>query len=112
MDPDALMMAQLPTFLKAQLVDAAAGKLTYAEVGWHLGYHNLELFDVDGEEVMKVSGQDIDKRPTATLRRLFANEKHPKGEFVDCIPAKHRRDFLRGLIEGARGEQDPEWWRP
>jgi len=37
-------------------------------------------------------------QPSATLRRLFANEDHPKGDLVDYIPRRQRRDVLMGML--------------
>ena len=36
--------------------------------------------------------------PSATLRPSFASEAHPGGDLVDFIPAKGRRQFVRGLL--------------
>ena len=97
-----LTEAHLPTFFKILLQDAARGKHTYADVGWHLGTHHPGLFDVDEEEVLNVTNADVEK-PTATLRRLFATEEHPHAGMVDYIPARRRGSFLRGLVCATAG---------
>jgi len=42
------------------------------------------------------------------LRRLFRSDEHPRAEFVDLIPPKRRREFLRGLVYGLADEPFPE----
>ena len=97
-----LTESHIPTFLKIQLQDAAQGKSSYAEVGWHLGRYHIDTFDLDEDAVLHVSNADFDN-PTPALRRLFASEDHPRADFVDLIPAKRRSDFLRGLVCGTAG---------
>jgi transcriptional regulator with XRE-family HTH domain len=94
-----VLTAALPTFLKIHLAEAAQGKRSYLDVGYHLGYHHPDTFDLNDGAVSAVTEEDL-ARPTATLRRLFASDEHPEAGLVDYIPAKRRADFLRGLIYG------------
>ena len=101
-----LMKAPLPTWLKVKLLKLSGGRRdeekTYAEVGWTLGYHHLESFGVDSDNVPKFDHGAF-KKASATLRAIFANEEHPHGDLIDFIPVKRRRQFLRGLLWGAGG---------
>jgi hypothetical protein len=97
MSTQTVMSAALPTWFKIQLAEAAAGTRSYFGVGWHLGYHHPDTFDLD--EGTEVRDEDF-KQPTRMLRRLFASEEHPKADLVDYIPSKRRADFLRGLSYG------------
>jgi transcriptional regulator with XRE-family HTH domain len=101
-----LQEAHLPTFFKIQLRGAArGGDKSYAEVGWHLGKYHLGTFDLDEDTVLNVSTEEIERKATATLRHLFASERHPEAGLVDYIPARRRRAFLRGLVYGAAGHE-------
>jgi len=97
-----LQEAHLPTFFKIMLAEAARGKLSYADVGWHIGQYHLDTFELDEEAVLNVDEADLD-RPTETLRRLFRSEQHPEAGLVDYIPQARRRAFLDRLVMGAQG---------
>ncbi len=88
--------ARLPSWLKYALMDASTGRRTYADVGFHLGKH-CQAFGIDPQDILDVEDDGLDQ-PSATLRRLFANEDHPKGDLVDYIPRRQRRDVLMGML--------------
>ena len=101
-----IMNAHLPTWLKIQLIkvskgDRSDGQRGYLEVGWHLGYHHLDSFDVDPDNVPDCDDEAALANPTKALRQIFSNEEHPRGELTDFIPLRRRREFLRGLLYGA-----------
>jgi hypothetical protein len=89
------MSAALPTWFKIQLAEVAAGTRSYFGVGWHLGYHHPDTFDLD--EGTEFRDEDF-KQPTRMLRRLFASEEHPKADLVDYIPSKAGRLSSRALL--------------
>ncbi len=105
-----LQKAHIPTWLRIQLLQAArhAEGLTYKSVGWHLGYHHAEDFDLDLEAAKAVTDDEIEHAPTAALRKLFRSERHPRADLVDLIPTKRRSDFLYGLTYGVCDEEMPE----
>lgn len=92
-----LMEAPIPSWLKYALLEAKAGKRTYLDVGYHLGKH-VGDFDVDEQAVLDEVDDESFARPTAALRRIFANEGHPRGELVDWVPRRRRRDVLKGML--------------
>jgi hypothetical protein len=89
-------------FFRLHLRDAARGRTSYAELGWHLGRYHLDTFEVDESQALNISNWDFE-HPTRALRRLFASEQHPEAGIVDCIPPRRRAAFLRGLVCGAAG---------
>jgi hypothetical protein len=102
--------AHIPTWLKLKMSDAAQGvnRMTYADVGWHLGRFHPETFELEERGLGDVTEEEIAKCPSQTLRRLFRSDEHPRAEFVDLIPPKRRREFLRGLVYGLADEPFPE----
>ncbi len=91
-----LEQAHVLSWFKAALVEARAGRRTYADIGFHLGKH-LDDFGIDEQDVLDLESDELDL-PTATLRRLFATEEHPEAGLVDCIPEHGRRDVLKGMM--------------
>jgi hypothetical protein len=103
-----LVEPHLPTFFKILLGETRTGKHSYEWLGHHLGAHHPDLL-VDMErftddEWGKLTSDDAEQHPTATLRRIFANERHPDGGFVNYIPIRKRKAFLRGFLQGEAGE--------
>jgi hypothetical protein len=115
-----LTEAHMPTWIKADIREIRAGKpvdgirLSYRLLGWKIGT-KLDEFceDLNGrftDDEWNGLGSFHDGHyylasgvnPTAILRRLFANERHPDGDgdLLQQIPERRRADFLCGVIEG------------
>lgn len=99
----------VPSFFRGRLADSARGssygrRYTYYDAGFHIGTYHVETFELDEDVILNVTERDEETKPTATLRRVLANEDHPNGPMVQWIPPKRRRDFLRGIVDGVRGE--------
>jgi hypothetical protein len=98
MNARTILDAHVPTWFKASLVEAAAGRRTYADIGHHLAKHLDDFFD-DGVALLRPGDlTDADfVHPTRALRRLFASERHPEAGLVDLIPRQRRRAVLAGM---------------
>jgi hypothetical protein len=111
----AIEQALIPTWLRVKLLRLQGGDRSedqsYLNVGYHLGRYGLNNFIEDESITLDIDVSEVMNRPTQVLRRIFANEDHPRAEFVDLIPRKHRRQFLLGLLAGVDEENGPDdYW--
>ncbi|MFZ0418423.1 MAG: hypothetical protein WAM04_09965 [Candidatus Sulfotelmatobacter sp.] len=109
-----LAAAHIPTYLKVKLLKLHAGQLdedrSYLDLGYHVGHYHLEDFCEDQSLVSEADEAEVLAHPSRVLRRIFASEEHPRGDFVDLIPDTHRRDFLLGILAGAADDEPGEGW--
>lgn len=104
--------APLPTFFKLQLLEASRGRtreglrFSYYALGHHLGSHHVGTFELDEHVIAAVRCREK-ATPSATLRRVLANDAHPDAPMLRYIPPPRRRAFLEGLLDGAAGERRP-----
>ena len=111
----AIEQAPIPTWLKVKLLRLQAGDRSedqsYLDVGYHLGHSHLNSFVEDESITLDIDDSEVMNRPTQVLRRIFRSDDHPRAEFVDLIPRKHRRHFLLGLLAGVDHEDGPDnYW--
>jgi hypothetical protein len=111
---DVVMAAHIPTYLKVKLLKLHAGKLdeggSYLDLGYHIGRHHIEDFCEDQSLVSDADADEVLAHPSRVLRRIFASDEHPHGEFVDLIPHNRRRHFLLGILAGAADDGPNEGW--
>jgi hypothetical protein len=110
----AVMEAHIPSYLKMKLLKLRAGELdeehSYLDLGYHVGRYHLEDFCEDHSLVSEANEAEVIAHPSRVLRRIFASDEHPRGDFVDLIPHAHRRDFLLGILAGAVEDEPGEGW--
>lgn len=106
--------AHIPTYLKVKLLKLHAGERdeerSYLDVGYHVGRYHLEDFCEDQSLVSDADEDEVLAHPSRVLRRIFASDEHPRGEFVDLIPHNRRRHFLLGILAGAAEDGPDEAW--
>ena len=103
-----LMEAHLPTWLKIKLLTLSGGRRDESgRTPRSAGPRAIAIWIALTWTATTCPefGDRAFTKPSTTLRAIFANEAHPGAEFVDFIPAKRRRQFLRGLLWGAAQNQ-------
>src|SRR5271163_5358989 len=111
---EAIMEAHIATHLKIKLLKLHRGDVdeerSYLDLGYHVGRCDLDGFCEDLSLVEEADEAEVLAHPNRVLRRIFASEEHPRGDFVDLIPHGQRRDFLLGILAGAAENGPGEGW--